>query len=459
VQERRRVETERAAAAETARLAYTRARVDAESRWTEVRQTIQSALPAPITAGEARTALPPDTILLAFAVGTDASTLFVVTRDGPARVFPLAVPLTELAARVDFVRRSVSRERSDRGIKVPGTDEVRVSAARDLYQKLFPPEAREAILKAARILISADDVLWDLPFAALVVNDQGKAQYLGLEKPLVYTQSLTTFAQTQKGSARPGGAKPNVLVVGNPLFDNALRPGSVAGARRPPATAVTGRPGGKRAPGELTLLSRDGAIPEPLPFAETEANDVAKLYGAHAATGVLPTEAWFRQHAGDADVIHLATHGYFNPFRAASSGVRLAVPEGEPPPGETDNDGALQVWEVFNLQLRADLIVLSACETGLGSKVPGEGLVGLTRAFQVAGAASVVATEWRVSDRSTATGMVAFHQQLRKGLPKDEALRLAMRRVAGDPATADPYYWAPFVLFGDFHPLRSITPR
>ncbi len=139
-----------------------------------------------------------------------------------------------------------------------------------------------------------------------------------------------------------------------------------------------------------------------------------------------------------------------------SSGVRLAVPEREPVNGETDNDGALQAWEVFTqLQLRANLVVLSACETGVGAKIAGEGLIGLTRAFQAAGAVSVIATEWRVADRSTAHAMVQFHRRLRRGLAKDEALLQAMREVAADPATAHPYYWAPFVLMGDFRPLRG----
>lgn len=135
------------------------------------------------------------------------------------------------------------------------------------------------------------------------------------------------------------------------------------------------------------------------------------------------------------------------------------MPDTEPKPGETSNDGALQAWEVISLQLRANLVVLSACQTGVGSKVAGEGLVGLTRAFQIAGAASIVATQWSVADQSTAVGMVTFHRNLLKGLSKDEALRQAMRTVARDPATAHPSYWAPFVLVGDFRPLRASTPR
>jgi CHAT domain-containing protein len=202
-------------------------------------------------------------------------------------------------------------------------------------------------------------------------------------------------------------------------------------------------------------LSPDGKIPPPLPFAEDEARQVAALYRGRSSTGSEPTESWFRQHANAADVIHLATHGYFNPHRSTSSGLQLALPPRSSPTNHSDDDGALQAWEVFSMHLGADLVVLSACETGVGSKVPGEGLVGLTRAFQVAGASSIVATQWRVADRSTATAMVSFHRALLKGLAKDEALRQAMRTLAGDSATADPRFWAPFVLVGGYDPLRA----
>ena len=133
-----------------------------------------------------------------------------------------------------------------------------------------------------------------------------------------------------------------------------------------------------------------------------------------------------------------------------SSGVLLSVPEKEPEPGETDNDGALQAWEIYSqLRLKAELVVLSGCETGRGQEVKGEGLIGLTRAFQYAGARSIVASQWKVADRSTAALMVAFHHSLRQGLPKDEALRRAMAHLRQRRATSDPYYWAPFILVGD----------
>ncbi len=123
---------------------------------------------------------------------------------------------------------------------------------------------------------------------------------------------------------------------------------------------------------------------------------------------------------------------------------------------QNDNDGALQAWKVWSLKLNANLIVLSACETGAGAKVTGEGLIGLTRAWQYAGARTVVSSLWKVRDASTATLMTAFHAYVLAGRDKDEALRLAMRDTATSKqgAWTDPHFWAAFVLVGDTGKLR-----
>jgi CHAT domain-containing protein len=107
------------------------------------------------------------------------------------------------------------------------------------------------------------------------------------------------------------------------------------------------------------------------------------------------------------------------------------------------------VYEIFNLKLNADLVVLSACETGLGKEVKGEGLIGLTRAFLYAGTPSVVVSLWQVQDRSTAELMVRFYRHLKNGQPsKAEALRQAQLELIRHGTFAHPYYWAPFVLVG-----------
>jgi CHAT domain-containing protein len=109
----------------------------------------------------------------------------------------------------------------------------------------------------------------------------------------------------------------------------------------------------------------------------------------------------------------------------------------------------LQVYEIFNLKLNADLVVLSACETGLGKQVKGEGLVGLTHAFFYAGTPSIIVSLWKVQDRSTADLMVNVYQQLDRNNAKAEALRLAKLQLIRQNRYAHPYYWAPFVLTGE----------
>ena len=132
-----------------------------------------------------------------------------------------------------------------------------------------------------------------------------------------------------------------------------------------------------------------------------------------------------------------------------SSGIMLTPPAKEPALGETNDDGALQAWEIFSqLKLRAELVVLSACDTARGEVVKGEGVVGLTRALEYAGARSIVATQWSVaSGQSTTQLMEEFHKGLRNGKAKDEALKEAMAAVR--KKYPHPFYWAPFILLGD----------
>jgi CHAT domain-containing protein len=153
-------------------------------------------------------------------------------------------------------------------------------------------------------------------------------------------------------------------------------------------------------------------------------------------------------------IVHFATHGFVNDRSPFDSGLVLAIPE-QFTPGH--DNGLLQVWEIFeSVRLDADLVVLSACETGLGEIRGGEGIIGLTRAFQYAGARSVLASLWRVDDRATAELMERFYHHLRAGKPKAEALRAAQLDLLGAQSghpgrnAAAPYFWASMQLFGDW---------
>jgi CHAT domain-containing protein len=228
------------------------------------------------------------------------------------------------------------------------------------------------------------------------------------------------------------------LVVGDPIF------------ARKPIQRTAARTRDLVVRGERTIFSLNGSAPARLPGTRSEAAVIAHLYGSEPLTGESATEAALRQRIGEADVIHLATHGYLLPLRPMSSGVLLTVPRKEPAIGNTENDGVLQAWEIRSeLKLRAEVVVLSACETGLGENVAAEGIVGMTRALQYAGARSIVASQWKVPDESTRMLMMAFHRKLREGMAKDEALRQAMVAVRSKAGMGHPYYWAAFCLSGD----------
>lgn len=218
----------------------------------------------------------------------------------------------------------------------------------------------------------------------------------------------------------------------------------------------------------LAEVERSGLELAPLPETRREVNTIATLFPTRSTTyiGREATESRFKSVAPNASLLHVASHGYLDREFPLDSGLVMTPSPGG---GEGDN-GLLQAWEVFEqVQLNTDLVTLSACETGLGEVLQGEGLIGLTRAFQYAGARSILASLWRVSDQSTAELMEHFYVGLAKGVPKDAALRnaqlallrgtkiapqdSALRGVGGlveSTHVKHPFYWAAFELIGDW---------
>ena len=184
----------------------------------------------------------------------------------------------------------------------------------------------------------------------------------------------------------------------------------------------------------------------PLPLARREAQAIAALFPAGAADvrqGAQASESWLK-HAdlGRYGTLHFATHGTYDDRAPGRSALVLAPGQGE--------DGLLQVREIASLPLRARLVSLSACDTGLGEVVTGEGVVGLARAFLNAGADAVAMTLWRIPDASTAELMRRFYAHMRAGRPAAEALREAKLELRRDRASRRaPFHWAGVVLSGD----------
>jgi CHAT domain-containing protein len=177
-----------------------------------------------------------------------------------------------------------------------------------------------------------------------------------------------------------------------------------------------------------------------LPFAEREARTLRWDFpSVTILTREKATESWVREHIGDFGIIHLASHGEFDPVNPLFSAIRLAP--------DKRSDGKLLAEDIFGLTIRADLVVLSACQTGLGDIRKGDDVVGMNRAFIFAGTHALVSSLWRVSDVSTAILMKQFYREYSRG-DKAESLRRAMLHVKN--RYPHPGYWGAFTLIGDY---------
>ncbi|MGD8506576.1 MAG: CHAT domain-containing tetratricopeptide repeat protein [Candidatus Bathyarchaeota archaeon] len=170
---------------------------------------------------------------------------------------------------------------------------------------------------------------------------------------------------------------------------------------------------------------------------EEEAEEVAGLFNTESKNGQLATRSKVRENCVDKDVIHFSCHGFFDDKDPLSSGVRLY-------------DGVFTAREIFDLRLNAELVTLSACQTGLNERSPGDELIGLTRAFLYAGAPSVIVSLWSVDAHSTQELMLEFYKLLKSGLDKATALQRATTRIMEKEEWSHTYYWGPFILVGDW---------
>jgi CHAT domain-containing protein/tetratricopeptide (TPR) repeat protein len=338
--------------------------------------------------------LPSDEAFIEYLVSDANSLAFIVTRDTTVAL-QLPVGRHDLARLIDFVRGTLQPKGS------PRLDSLWRAPLRQLYQDLITPIEASGLLEGkTRLTIVPHAELHYLPFAALL-GGTGREQFLIERFQVMVTPSASVW-----------------LALG----------------ARPPRHTTHG-------------ILAFAPQPERLPASRGEVAAVARLGGgdSRVVVGSAATEAAFRREAPSRRVIHLATNGVLNKQNPLFSFVALA-PDG-------NNDGRLEVHEVFGLDLAADLIVLSACQTGLGSgaltDVPaGDDWIGLSRAFLSAGAARVMATLWPVQDRATAALMERFYQGYAEGADPGRGLALAQRRLLAEPATANPYYWAGFELVG-----------
>jgi CHAT domain-containing protein/Tfp pilus assembly protein PilF len=187
-----------------------------------------------------------------------------------------------------------------------------------------------------------------------------------------------------------------------------------------------------------------------LDFSVEEVENINELLGGDRFVGEEATEAAFKKNVQDYSIIHLATHAVLDDQDADRSRLHFS-------PSDSTEDGRLHAYELFNMTIPASLVTLSACNTGAGQFYKGEGVMSLSRAFAYAGCPSILTSLWQAQDRSTATLMHYFYENLSEGMNKAEALKLAKIRYLkeSDKVKALPFFWAGFVLIGDDTPLKK----
>ncbi len=401
--------------------------------------------PVPLDAEGIQALLDPQTLLLEYSLGEERSFLWAVDTEGVASfALPPRAKIETLARQVYTALRTL-----DPGAAKPGRVE-----AEALSRILLGPVADR--LGDRRLVIVADGALHYLPFAALPVPLPGLPGEVLLERHEIVTlPSASVLANQRRDLAARLPAAKAVAVLADPVFD--LEDARVARGE-PTRTASAALPGAKergRESGDFPALQR-------LPSTRLEAERISALVPAGEALVELDfaadREAVLGSRLAPYRVVHFATHGLIDARTPELSGLMLSRVGADGKPKE----GFLSLADVYNLQLGADLVVLSGCETALGREVRGEGLVGLTRGFLYAGAARVAASLWRVQDRATAELMGRFYRaMLREGKSPAAALREAQLAIRSDRRWRAPYYWAAFVLQGDWRdPVRprEITP-
>lgn len=371
-----------------------------------------------------------DTLLLEYSLGEERSFVWAVTPD--------AIKSFELP------KRSVIEPTARRVYELvtARTNAEYAKASAILSQMILGPVAAE--LKDKRLLIVSDGVLLYIPFASLPDPTATRALVVAHEVVMAPSASVIGLLRQETANRKP--ASKTVAVLADPVFSNNDPRVAAARLSRPaPVDKDTS-----------TVALRSGADSgldglRRLRFSRQEADAIARLAGSDAKLEAVDFAANRKlatsDELGQYRVIHFATHGIINNSHPELSGIVLSLVDEK---GQPQN-GFLRLYDLYNLKLSADLVVLSACQTALGKEIRGEGLVGLTRGFMYAGAPRVIASLWQIDDRASAEFMKRFYEaMLTQKLRPAAALRAAQVSMSQDPRWHEPHYWAAFTLQGEW---------
>jgi CHAT domain-containing protein/Tfp pilus assembly protein PilF len=407
--------------------------------------------PQPLSIKEVQTQLlDTNTALLSYSLGAEKSFLWLITKDN-WQVFELPKRAEiETRARKHYELLTARNLK----IKFETPEEKRTRLAKSDAE--FPQIANELsqvllgqvknLLGNRRLLIVSDGALQYVPFASLKLNNR----YLVETNEIVNLPSASALGILRRETLGRKPAPKTVAVLADPVFEVTDERFTFAKVKLNKDAAATR----SAKIDDLTRSRRDFGETEVhlarLPFTRKEAETISKLVFAgqrrvaldFAATRQLALSEEMNQYR----ILHFATHGFLNSKNPELSGLVFSLLDAE---GNQQN-GFLRTDEVFNLKLSAELVVLSACKTGLGKDVRGEGLIGMTRGFMYAGASRVMVSFWDVNDEATAELMGQFYQKLLAGkMNPSKALREVQLNFLKKHTHANPYFWAAFTLHGE----------
>jgi len=391
-----------------------------------------------------------DTMLLEYSLGDDHSCLWAITSDSfhsyvlPSRknIEAVAVDLSDLImARVKF-----DPAVNDYQAKVEAAEKLYVEKARDLSQMLLGPVADQ--LRNRRLIFVTEGALQRVPFESLPVP-QGQTtgptasqEFLIQINEIAAIPSMTTLLAMRATSKRPASSGKLVAIIADPVFnrndDRVNGPEQSPAVVRAASLSSTEQPDLRDGPSRLVYASEEAD--SILAVAPRGTTMVAKGFDASRETAM-------SSRIGEYQIVHFATHGFFDSEHPELSGILLTNVD----QNGAEREGLMALHDIYTLDLSADLTVLSACQTALGKDVKGEGLVGLTHSFMSAGSKSVVASLWKVDDKATAALMSDFYEfMFLEGMPPVAALRAAKLKMMQNQRWQAPYYWAGFVFQGDY---------
>ncbi|RMG28235.1 MAG: CHAT domain-containing protein [Methanobacteriota archaeon] len=374
------------------------------------------------------------TALLNYFVGDSAMYLFLLTKDD--------LKLVSLPGREEFSSLVTAYTRSIRRIIDAGKY---VESAIRLYDMLVRPV--EADLSGyQKLIIIPDGVLYNVPFEALITSpptsgdniDFTKLEYLLRRFSVSYHYSTTLYQRSRTGQSRSTSAE-KILGIA-PVFRAADSGSQLLASNESMFSRLDTTV-------RSAVVTPDGHNLQELRYSETETQTIVDLFHDAESIGFFhdqATEEHFKTNVGKFRLVHISTHGFINRTYPQLSGLAFSQPRDT----TSAEDGILYAGEIYTLKLKADLVVLSSCESGIGKLAKGEGPFSLTRGFLFAGANNVMVSLWKVYDKHTSELMIAFYQEVVSGKSYATSLRNAKLRMLEKAETALPVSWAGFVLVG-----------